>query len=40
MDLTHFVGFAGIKENSLSGCGFPGIDVRCNTDISDARQRL
>jgi hypothetical protein len=34
--LTHLVHHTGIEENPFGGCGFAGIDVSGNTNISDA----
>ena len=34
MYLTDFVSLTGIVENTLSGCGLTGIDVRHDTDVS------
>jgi hypothetical protein len=36
MDLTDFVRYAGVEQNTLRRGGFPRVDVSGNTDISVA----
>ena len=35
IDVTHAMGCAGIIEYPLGGCGFPGVDVRNDSDVTN-----
>ena len=40
MDFAHFMSATGVIEDTLCGRGFPGVNMRGDTNITDMRQRL
>ena len=40
IDVTDLVDEAGVKENTLGGGGLAGVDVRGDTDVARALQRI